>query len=272
METGRVHCKQCLVLFAERAQKKAAAKKPLEVCLWSGCSALAEDGHRLCGAHLLRMRLEARERKARQQEGGRCLRSCGRRVEYPPRRMCLICETGRRERAGKEPLPLYIRTQIREGFKLYRFHEAQGYLRSYLRLVNERQRTVLSLVYGLDDGITRNLAQAGRAMGFTRECARQLHDKALLRIFAVPVEIPVHLLPVKRRLEKYAERLTQRLEARKAVRREIVAGRLQRQPCVKCGAKRAEAHHADYTKPREVSWLCRLCHAAEHAREKIKSK
>lgn len=40
-------------------------------------------------------------------------------------------------------------------------------------------------------------------------------------------------------------------------------GKLQRQPCEKCG-RWAEKHHDDYSKPLEVRWLCKDHHHAEH--------
>jgi ribosomal protein S27AE len=42
-------------------------------------------------------------------------------------------------------------------------------------------------------------------------------------------------------------------------------GRLIKQPCVICGAARAHAHHKDYTKPLDVTWLCAKCHTRIHA-------
>ena len=43
----------------------------------------------------------------------------------------------------------------------------------------------------------------------------------------------------------------------------IQRGLLLRHPCEVCGAK-AQAHHADYRKPREVAWLCPEHHKALH--------
>jgi len=60
----------------------------------------------------------------------------------------------------------------------------------------------------------------------------------------------------------------QRLKARKAARRAVRQGTLFRQPCEVCGAERVEAHHDDYSKPREVRWLCRAHHAEHHRRER----
>jgi hypothetical protein len=48
--------------------------------------------------------------------------------------------------------------------------------------------------------------------------------------------------------------------AQLAVGRAIRAGRLMRQPCVKCGAINSHGHHADYAKPLEVVWLCPVHH------------
>ncbi len=43
-------------------------------------------------------------------------------------------------------------------------------------------------------------------------------------------------------------------------------GKLTKQPC-KCGSLDAEMHHADYTKPTEVTWLCRKCHLLLHVEQ-----
>lgn len=50
-----------------------------------------------------------------------------------------------------------------------------------------------------------------------------------------------------------------KLRARDAARRALKRGDLVRQPC-KCGEKKVQMHHEDYTKPLEVIWLCVRCH------------
>jgi hypothetical protein len=45
-------------------------------------------------------------------------------------------------------------------------------------------------------------------------------------------------------------------------------GKLKPRPCRRCGSKKAEKHHEDYSKPLEVTWLCRPCHTALHYERK----
>lgn len=40
----------------------------------------------------------------------------------------------------------------------------------------------------------------------------------------------------------------------------IKSGKLVRQPCISCGRPDAQAHHEDYNKPLDVTWLCVTCH------------
>ncbi len=67
-----------------------------------------------------------------------------------------------------------------------------------------------------------------------------------------------------KRRKKYPEKD----RARNLVTKAMKAGSLRRQPCEKCGTKRAQAHHDDYSKPLQVRWLCYKHHLAEHGKEK----
>jgi hypothetical protein len=56
------------------------------------------------------------------------------------------------------------------------------------------------------------------------------------------------------------EKKAAHLVVSKALRR----GLLHRSPCERCGACKVDAHHEDYAKPLEVTWLCRACHKQRH--------
>lgn len=45
-------------------------------------------------------------------------------------------------------------------------------------------------------------------------------------------------------------------KARQATAYALRKGKLRRLPCEVCGSPKSQAHHADYTKPLEVRWLC----------------
>ena len=54
-----------------------------------------------------------------------------------------------------------------------------------------------------------------------------------------------------------------RRRAQNVVASAIRDGKVERQPCLICGAQ-AEAHHPDYSAPLAVSWLCSVHHAQTH--------
>lgn len=62
--------------------------------------------------------------------------------------------------------------------------------------------------------------------------------------------------------DKYPEKY----KARTALAHALRAGRVVKPDCCEvCGkATRLDGHHADYSKPTEVRWVCRPCHGQEH--------
>lgn len=67
--------------------------------------------------------------------------------------------------------------------------------------------------------------------------------------------------PNKRWRAKNPEKVKAHGKVLNALRR----GRIKRKPCEKCGRAKATAHHEDYSKPLDVTWLCARCHRQLHA-------
>lgn len=86
------------------------------------------------------------------------------------------------------------------------------------------------------------------------------------KYYADPINRKRRAENMRRYQSKSNPTLRIRHEARWQVNRAIIAKRLHRKPCEKCGIVKVEAHHADYSKPLEVNWLCRSCHRTEHAK------
>jgi len=66
----------------------------------------------------------------------------------------------------------------------------------------------------------------------------------------------------------YIERNPEKRAAHVIVGNAVRDGRLVKGPCVHCGNPKANAHHEDYARPLEVTWLCAPCHAAHHKAER----
>lgn len=75
---------------------------------------------------------------------------------------------------------------------------------------------------------------------------------------------------VKKRVAKWASEYRKKeseqikIRCRYIVRNAIRNKILFKKSCEKCGNAKSEAHHKDYYKPLEVTWLCSKCHKQEH--------
>jgi ribosomal protein S27AE len=67
--------------------------------------------------------------------------------------------------------------------------------------------------------------------------------------------------------QKEKEKRPDRVSARYAVSNAVRDGRLRKMDCAFCGSSNTVAHHHDYAKPLEVTWLCNPCHTRFHALE-----
>ena len=68
------------------------------------------------------------------------------------------------------------------------------------------------------------------------------------------------------------DRYPDKVKARQLVSEALRSGRLKRDKCVVCGAAMANAHHEDYSKPLEITWLCDAHHREIHGGMKFNSK
>lgn len=73
-----------------------------------------------------------------------------------------------------------------------------------------------------------------------------------------------HKEEIRNSTRKYRKNNPEKYRAHQLVLYAMRRGTLLRQPCEKCGAEKAEAHHDDYSKPLDVRWLCHSCHIKWH--------
>jgi hypothetical protein len=127
---------------------------------------------------------------------------------------------------------------------------ADGYLNKCKECVKDRVRTHRdkNIEYFRKYDKKRYLEQPHR-----KEEARQSYENWVLKNPNGPTVTSREWR--KRNPEKY--------KAQNAVNNAIARGKLKRKPCKICGEK-AQAHHEDYSKPLEVTWLCQIHHAELH--------
>jgi hypothetical protein len=71
---------------------------------------------------------------------------------------------------------------------------------------------------------------------------------------------------VMRRASKaYIEKMPERQNARIKLGNALRSGLLKKLPCLCCGESKVHGHHADYSRPLDVVWLCAKHHREAHA-------
>jgi hypothetical protein len=85
-------------------------------------------------------------------------------------------------------------------------------------------------------------------------------------------KLPHRVLERAERFLRYVEQHPERRAAHIAVGNAIRDGRLLKMDCAFCGEPKTIAHHHDYNKPLEVTWLCQPCHHRFHALELMARK
>jgi hypothetical protein len=63
---------------------------------------------------------------------------------------------------------------------------------------------------------------------------------------------------------RWRENNPEKYKAHTALNNAIRDGRLKKRPCEVCRRRDSHAHHADYSKPLEVRWLCPVHHKLAH--------
>jgi len=69
---------------------------------------------------------------------------------------------------------------------------------------------------------------------------------------------------IQRARVKYRIKYPEKYRAKTVFGHAIRSGKIKRKPCEKCGKLNAQGHHADYSKPLDVQWLCVFHHLEAH--------
>ncbi|PYE13388.1 hypothetical protein C7410_14743 [Paraburkholderia silvatlantica] len=154
----------------------------------------------------------------------------------------------------------FVREGTRGAFPATYSHEAR---------IDERIKTRTCRTCGETKPLNMFVINKNGRDGFDNEC--KVCANARSREFAK--RRPENILKNRAKMKalnaassaEYANRHPERILANKALARAIQTGELKRHPCWVCGDAKVEGHHADYSRPLDVVWLCRLHHRQAHA-------
>lgn len=263
---GYKTCDECRANVKRQRRERMAQG----LCEYFGCPDKPKNGHTSCQVHLDKMLAYSNARRAKRQEAKLCI-DCGKRPAWWTLH-CVLCRP-----AGKNILPAGARSAI----KRYRRVEAIDVRRAQAEhavtvVVDVRARTVLVMRHGLTDGVDRTLEEIGHHLDVTRERVRQIELKTLNRLASQGVNVELlrppfaqlQRLPAITRRHLTSDSIRKHQRAHALVAKALEAGTLVKEPCEKCGASGAIAHHDDYNKPLSVRWLCRVHHMEAHGRAK----
>ena len=130
--------------------------------------------------------------------------------------------------------------------------------------------------YPLKEGFYKHPMMRDGHLNKCKECQKQNSTEARMRDLdgkraydRERAKLPHRKASMVRTTKLLREKEPLMAGAQRAVAREIKAGRLIRCPCSRCGrTTNVHAHHDDYSKPLDVTWLCPPCHAVRHAEQK----
>lgn len=86
------------------------------------------------------------------------------------------------------------------------------------------------------------------------------------RVVARQMYIAAHPEIKAKSIRQYATRFPEKAKAHSAVSNAKRDGKLKPGPCAICGAFPVDAHHEDYLKPLDVTWLCHAHHLERHGK------
>lgn len=95
---------------------------------------------------------------------------------------------------------------------------------------------------------------------------RQAHKKEMVAYQVAYRKTPISKEADRKKSAEKRKFFPEKMKAHNAINSTITAGKLKRSVfCEECGLPaKTEGHHADYSKPLEVNWLCPDCHRKKH--------
>ena len=150
----------------------------------------------------------------------------------------------------------YNRSQRRKEVakKFYATEKSKSYFAEWRKNNKEKCKAAsLAWYHRNAEKICAKRPKSTRVIKTKEERAQQKRDSALSWYYRN-----------KDKVQKYHRSNKHKTSAWWIVSQAIKDGVLKREGCIFCGDEKTDGHHADYSKPLEVLWVCRKHHAELH--------